>query len=1052
MTGQRSARWLSQSKTDEPKRLMEPLGSRDPAFIGPYRLLARLGEGGMGRVYLGMSAGGRVVAVKVIHADHARDAEFRERFKVEVAAARKVQAAFTAPVIDAGEDDDPPWLVTSLVEGPSLADVIKSQGPLPSDAVWRLVAGLAEALAAVHAGGIVHRDVTPGNVLLAIDGPRLIDFGLARALGASNMTATGIVIGTPAFLSPEHVRGNQVGPASDIFSLGSLMVFAATGAGPFGSGDPIEVIGRIAGGEPDFRGLGGPLREVAAACLGAEPAGRPAPAEIIRSVPDDSAGRPDRPATQFWPAPLDAFIRSYQARFAVVRPSPRSTGQQSPVPFKPPKDIAAEAVSLAQRGQGDDARQLLATAAVVRPDQEVVALIALLRADGRHAEAEVVVKSAARRPGREVAALAGMLKQLGSDADADNLLDQAADGSAEHVGSIVTALAGAGRTREMHRLLRGAAAAAARQPQDIVTLVGVLSSAGLGRDVAWLVDRVAAVVSPVQAAALGDAMRRSGHGEAALRLYSAAVGAVAGWPPPEVASAAAFMRDADQGDLANRLIEALVVASRETGETAGIVALAAALSAVGLDADARRVLAVVPAVTPLAGVIEIAGSLLAMGHQEAALSVCAEAADKDPAAAGPLADALRDMGRPVDAYRLLESLGTRTVGQAGEVIAGLRAASRSDDADRVLRAFLRRHPELTSDLVARLGQLGASEDGSRIAALLDPNSQDLISELARSFIKRQDYGVADHLLARAAQGSAPECCDLIDRALRPPPGKSRPPAHGSFFPGPEPRNSPRRRPASGPVMPVMPVRQGHDLDLFALHWQAHYDHGGLVRRLRNLRGEHLGVAAHELLSHVAGMPPAEVLRFARELEWVDGAGAGRPVPVFWPRASEAAALIATTARRAPADVGAVIQALLDRPEPTAPGRLRLAATELLAAITAYPDEVVVTTAIGLNAVRPELLAPLARITAGFLPEIVAGNSGRDEPGARDACSALLAAAGTSLPAADFCRLYLHLRERRLSAEASLLLKAAEGNPGTPELIAELKRRGLRREARQLLRG
>jgi serine/threonine protein kinase len=285
-----------------------------------------------------------------------------------VEAAKKVQAAFTAPVIDADADDDPPWLVTSLVTGPSLAEVIKSLGPLPELSVWRLAAGLAEALAAVHDCGIVHRDVTPGNVLLALDGPRLIDFGLARALGSANLTATGIVIGTPAFLSPEHVNGDPVGPASDIFSLGSLMVFASTGTGPFGSGDPIEVFGRILAGELDFRGMDGRLLELAAACLTRDPARRPSPAEIIESAPADTGLPADGLTTQFWPRPLDSFIRSCQASFDVVMPDRRTAGPQSTLSFKPPKEIVAEATGLTERGQADSARLLLANAAALRPD------------------------------------------------------------------------------------------------------------------------------------------------------------------------------------------------------------------------------------------------------------------------------------------------------------------------------------------------------------------------------------------------------------------------------------------------------------------------------------------------------------------------------------------------------------------------------------------------------------------------------------------------------------------------------------------------------------
>ena len=807
----------------------------------------------MGRVYLGMSAARRVVAVKVIHADHARDREFRDRFKVEVAAARKVQAAFTAPVIDAGEEDDPPWLVTSLVAGPSLADVIKSQGPLPSASVWRLVAGLAEALAAVHACGIVHRDVTPGNVLLALDGPRLIDFGLARALGSSNLTATGIVIGTPAFLSPEHVKGDPVGPASDIFSLGSLMVFAATGAGPFGVGDPVAVFGRILAGEPDFRGLSGQLLDVVSGCLAKEPADRPTPAEVIKSVPADGLAAPFV-TTQFWPASLDGFIRSYQASFDVVLPDAPAGSEQSTLPSKPPKEIAAEAAGLTELGQLDGARQLLTTAAAMRPDQEVAVLIAVLRAEGRHSEAEVVLQAATRRPGLEVAALAWALRQIGSGPDADSLLDQASGRPAEQVAEIVVALSGAGRAAEIRRLMRAAAATASRQPQAIVALVGALSSAGLGSEVASLTDMVAALVTSSQAAALGDAMHRSGLNDAAFSLYTTAIGEVALRAPREVASILRLAHNADQGALASQLIEAL----------------------------------------PVTGVIEVTQALLGMNQQKAALSACSETAARDPSATGALVDSLRDIGRPVDAYGLLDTIGTGSVAQAAQVIASLRAAGRADDADRVLQAFLRQGPEAVCDLLARLAELGAAEDGSRLAALVDPNLAGPLSELASSLVKRQCQPVADHLLARAAQQRAHYCCELIDRLLRPPPGVARlprPPSQGSDFPAPERRASMsgRRSTQPGPVV-------------FALHWRAHFDHGGLLSCLRTLRAEGLGIAAHEMLSYAARMPVTEVVEFAQELDWADAPGRHGQAPPRWLRTREAAALIAAVAGRATPDI------------------------------------------------------------------------------------------------------------------------------------------------------
>ena len=210
---------------------MEPLSPNDPPTVGEFRLRARLGAGGMGRVYLGFSPAGRAVAVKVVHAELARNAEFRHRFGREVAAARAVSGMYTAPVVAAGLEDDPPWLATGYVPGPSLADVVAQHGALPEPAVWRLAAGLAEALRAVHQSSLVHRDLKPANVLLAADGPHVIDFGISRAFEGTTVTAVGMVVGTPGYMSPEQAEGKQVGPASDVFSLGCVLAFAGTEIG-----------------------------------------------------------------------------------------------------------------------------------------------------------------------------------------------------------------------------------------------------------------------------------------------------------------------------------------------------------------------------------------------------------------------------------------------------------------------------------------------------------------------------------------------------------------------------------------------------------------------------------------------------------------------------------------------------------------------------------------------------------------------------------------------------------------------------------------------------
>ena len=269
---------------------MEPLAADDPQEVGGYRLHARLGAGGMGQVFLGFSPAGRAVAVKVIHRQFARDPEFVRRFRREVEAARVVSGAFTAPVVAAGPGDDPPWLATVFVPGPSLAEVIAHTGPLPEPAVWRLAGGLIEALQAVHACGLVHRDLKPANVLLAADGPRLIDFGISRALEGSAMSMTSLIVGTPAFMSPEQAEGRPVGPASDVFALGSVIAFAATGSAPFGAGpsSPIIVAYRVVHAQPDLSHVPVPLTNLVAP---ASPRTRrpPAAGQLMDAVRDNSA-------------------------------------------------------------------------------------------------------------------------------------------------------------------------------------------------------------------------------------------------------------------------------------------------------------------------------------------------------------------------------------------------------------------------------------------------------------------------------------------------------------------------------------------------------------------------------------------------------------------------------------------------------------------------------------------------------------------------------------------------------------------------------------------
>ncbi|MCK1796219.1 serine/threonine-protein kinase [Streptomyces sp. XM4193] len=265
---------------------MEPLSPDDPTRIGPYTLLGRLGAGGMGSVHLGRSSGGRTVAVKLIRPELADDEGFRARFRAEVSAARAVSGAFTAPVVAADPDAEVPWMATAFVPGVSLHRAVTDHGPLPESALRSLLAGIAEALVNIHAAGLTHRDLKPANVLLALDGPHVIDFGIARAADGTALTAAGTVLGTPSYMSPEQARAGEVTTAADVFSLGATLAFAARGHGLFGSpGEPpLRVLRRVAEEEPDLAAVPPSLRLTVAACLAKSPQDRPTPGQLVEFV------------------------------------------------------------------------------------------------------------------------------------------------------------------------------------------------------------------------------------------------------------------------------------------------------------------------------------------------------------------------------------------------------------------------------------------------------------------------------------------------------------------------------------------------------------------------------------------------------------------------------------------------------------------------------------------------------------------------------------------------------------------------------------------------
>ncbi|MEV0191322.1 PQQ-binding-like beta-propeller repeat protein [Kitasatospora purpeofusca] len=265
----------------------------DPTRIGPYTLLGRLGAGGMGLVFLGRSAGGRTVAVKLVRPELAGDQGFRARFRHEVRAARAASSAFTAPVVDADPDGPVPWLATAFVPGVGLDEAVRLVGAFPEHVLRILAAGVAEELRAIHAVGLTHRDLKPSNVLLALDGPHVIDFGIARAADGSVITAEGAIFGTPAYMSPEQALGRTATPASDVFSLGATLVHAASGGrGPFdgeGGGHPLALLNRVAHEEPDLSAVPEGLRPLVAACLAKDPADRPAPAQVLAAVAGDGS-------------------------------------------------------------------------------------------------------------------------------------------------------------------------------------------------------------------------------------------------------------------------------------------------------------------------------------------------------------------------------------------------------------------------------------------------------------------------------------------------------------------------------------------------------------------------------------------------------------------------------------------------------------------------------------------------------------------------------------------------------------------------------------------
>ncbi|MFD9536697.1 protein kinase [Streptomyces sp. NPDC060010] len=349
---------------------MEPLDPADPHRIGPYRLLSRLGAGGTGQVYLARSDRGRTVAVKLVHPDLALREEFRVRFRQEIAAARRVGGDWTAPVLDADTEARVPWFATGHVAGPSLRRAVaRDFGPLPARTVRILATGLAYALRDIHRAGLIHRDLNPSNVLLTLDGPRVIGFGIgiARApydpdapdgpdASDQGLTRPGVLVGSPGFMAPEQVRGEPVTPACDVFRLGAVLAYAATGRLPFGDteqpGGAAGLLLRVAEAEADLAGVTADLLDLVRACLLKDPAARPTSAEVSARVGAGDTVADGRALEPWLPTPLVALL----GRHAVALLDREDAGPDRPPPPRPAHPPVYGAGEGAVHAAGEGAR------------------------------------------------------------------------------------------------------------------------------------------------------------------------------------------------------------------------------------------------------------------------------------------------------------------------------------------------------------------------------------------------------------------------------------------------------------------------------------------------------------------------------------------------------------------------------------------------------------------------------------------------------------------------------------------------------------------------
>ena len=354
-----------------PQPALAPLRRWDPERIGPFALLGRLGAGAMGQVYLGRSAAGRLVAVKTIKIEFAEEAGFRSRFAHEVAAARRVSGVFTAAVVAADPDADVPWLATAYIAAPSLSRLVRGGGPLPVPAVRWLAAGCAEALESIHNAGLVHRDLKPSNVLVSPDGPRVIDFGVARAAERIQLTVTRGALGTPAYMAPEQARDTrQASMASDVFSLGATLLFAATGHPPYLGDTVMDVLVRLATESPDLTGLPAELVPVVTACLERSPRNRPTSTALLAELaPFVGATASPGSGHSYLPASALTLIGEYERSPGTPEPWPGHDHDQPPLTDEVSEDATFGSYTALPAAPGTPRRR--------RPPKRVIAGVGL---------------------------------------------------------------------------------------------------------------------------------------------------------------------------------------------------------------------------------------------------------------------------------------------------------------------------------------------------------------------------------------------------------------------------------------------------------------------------------------------------------------------------------------------------------------------------------------------------------------------------------------------------------------------------------------------------